>query len=213
MHMNRWMSVVTGIFTLCTALPSLAAYQYTYTSRPFEYVENSFTSGPGAGIDTSDFLKIVITTNSLFGDDFSTNEGILDNATIDFTVGDFSNRALPVTNEAPLYVYARNFVSAVDNNRLPTSWGFEYGEELNRFTDPNFQSVAYYSVEELTQFSATLISPGSNERVFGAGFYGKWTLNEVSSPVPELPASAMLLAGLSVIGIASRHKKQPSIRG
>jgi len=209
MHIKRLVLSIAVFLTMLMSLPIQAAFQYTYTSLPFEYLENSYEFSPGREITTDSFLKIVINSDSLLSPVTtpSTDE-LLAAATFDFTIGGYSNRAEADFNSGIVATDSELYLNAIDSNGLPTDWSFAFSKNVLTGPGGTFQAVSYSSISGTTQFFSTDANLRTFEEIFAAAIGGQWTLKEISSPVPELPESAMLIAGLGLIAFAQRRKSK-----
>jgi hypothetical protein len=227
MTKNLWASIFAVLITLPMSMESLAAYQYTYTtSAPFDHFHNYFMDeyyGNEADFTADNSFKLVITSENLLtvSSDYTT-EQYLAGATFDFYVGNYSLRAAEQPYPTQINdsaVFSTLSLIAVDGNGLPTEWQFsaEYFTQLGFgwYTSTKFETrnpvdnpegvadayAAYFHIKHSTGF------PYDGELVAIADS-GVWTLNEISSPVPEVPEYAMFLAGLSLIGFIGRRKSK-----
>jgi hypothetical protein len=200
--------IIAYILTyLGLGLPSYAfsAYQYTYTSNPFQYVENTFTSGADFNITNDSFLKIIVTSENPLE---TFNLEPLVKTTWDFSVEGFNNRAQPRGVYGDTQIGYDLIIERIGNDGLPNSFYINYVENYAKGPGPlDRDGIGYYADEEFAQF-AFFSNRGENfSRVFGVAGGGSWTLEQVSSPVPEVETYAMMMAGLGLIGFVKRRKR------
>ncbi|MBA3695784.1 MAG: PEP-CTERM sorting domain-containing protein [Methylotenera sp.] len=194
---------------LTTSLPHYAfsAYQYTYTSEPFQHVENDFIRGHIYNISTDSFLKIVITSDIPLTT-YMTEP--LANATYDFTLEGFNYRAKYDGTYGDTFVASDLLIRDLGADGLPTSWYLNYTETYFRSPDRQDKDmIGFYADEELTQFGLSSKVGDHVQHIYAAGGAGQWQLSHIS-PVPEPSESVMFLAGLGMLGILARRKFKQS---
>ena len=218
---SKYLSFVFAVFTMVICLPAHSAYQYTYTTTiPFDtFFQNTFTGdSEEANFTENDFIKLVITSENLLPvfPEYDPQR-YLDVATFDFYAGDFKLRAAIEGN--PQNVGETTFSSGlrlneVDSNGLPTEWGFSAGQYTNLgngyFETMSFEIRSAETVPDVIEIEEYASFYLKNNLVSGTGEIiavgsGVWTLNEISSPVPEVSESAMFLVGLSLLGFIARR--------
>jgi hypothetical protein len=207
----RYLYVVFAAFILGFCFPAQSAYQYTYTSAPFDSVDNTFIRGQIYNISTDSFLKIVITSATLLKA-FDPNP--LANATYDFNVEGFNHRVMPDTTEGNTLAKSDLIIRDIGQTGLPTSWYLAY-QQTNLFQPGNSDQIdyietRYFSDNLYTNFSYTVSQAGNVSFINAEGLPGTWTLNEINSPVPENETYALLLAGLGVVGYLVIRKRKES---
>lgn len=203
MKIIRLLSVFTSSILVLFSGSVLSAYQYTYTSQPFQYVENDFTRGHIFNISEDSFLKVVITSQiPLETWDLET----LSTATYDFTVEGFTDRARPDGTYGNQFYASDLLIQQIGDDGLPTRW---YLNLTKTITLPNdgTTSIGYYTDDFFTQFGYSETFNGVTQRIYAAGGVGSWELSQISSPVPEPQARVLFLSGLGLMAFVSRRRK------
>jgi hypothetical protein len=228
MTKNLWASIFAVLITLPMSMASEAAYQYTYTTTaPFDHFYNYHTKeyyeNEAADFTADNSFKLVITSDNLLtvSRDYTTEQYLAD-ATFDFYVGNYSLRAAEQpypTQIGDSAVFSTISLTAVDGNGLPTEWQFsaEYFTQLgfgfytstkfetrNPIDNPEGFGDAYAAYFHIHNYFGNR----ADGELVAIADSGVWTLNEISSPVPEVPEYAMFLAGLSLIGFLGRRKSK-----
>lgn len=198
---------------LMSSLTALADYRYTYTSGPVNEVSGT------PNLEPDDFMKIVIETTAApmtQGIEYRAGanpQGYFYEATyIEMSLGAFTLRS----NEVEWNVYTSFFINEYDVNGLPTNWN------MNFVSLPNgapCSGCGFFEQIQLTSYGQEGDSHNSLSRYFEnpTGFYfesaiaqgsGTWSLEQISSPVPENETYAMMFAGLGLIGFVNRKRRK-----
>lgn len=205
------LNVVYGLTGLSLALFSSfshAVYQYTYTGNTFTGTLSQYEyNAPEPYISTKEFtgeIFLQFTSPTLLTGPIDINdidsftmagERIPNYETYPEVKGSL---AYPGPFQNPTYQTTAEFdIFSVDANGLPTNWDINISGFLGytRHTYPNFSSTPF------------------SDKIYGYSEYGyEWTaeLNnnpgewKVTSVVPEPEVYAMMLAGLGLIGFATR---------
>lgn len=216
----RYLSFVFATFLLVFCNPAQSAYQYTYnTTIPFDTFSNLFEDAleEFKNFTADNSFMLTITSDNLLTPSLtrSSNE-LLALATFDFMVGNYSLRAQDTLDPdsevvpvfTPLYTSGL-FLHEVDSNGLPTKWLFNT-KVITFLTDGYYQSVEYQTSNfygpGTASFNVDYYWPIAHQEIIATSTTGVWTLNEISSPVPENEPYAMMLAGLGMVGYFGRRK-------
>lgn len=222
----RYLSFVFAVFLLGFCFPAQSAYQYTYTTTaPFDPFSNRFEDAVEEdyrNFTADNSFKLTITSNTLLTPSLtrSSNE-TLELATFDFMVGNYSLRAQDTLNPdsevvpvfVPLYTSGL-FLHEVDSSGLPTKWLFNT-KVITFLTDGYYQSVEYETTNfygpATASFNVDYYWPITHPEINATSTTGVWTLNEISSPVPENETYAMMLVGLGVLCFVGRRRNHTKI--
>ncbi|MDI1310126.1 MAG: hypothetical protein PSV17_11960 [Methylotenera sp.] len=217
--MNYKTLCVKTLACLLFLLPQyvLAAYRYTYTSSPVtDIIANDNMRGDEfKPISNNDFLTIVINSPTLLVQVIEYQSGVnpigyFENASTQISFGAYSL----TDTELEGIVFRNLFVNEYDANGLPTAWSFnlvnfpygngevpEYFRGLQLLSDGDangaYNEIFSYINVPTDEYYINAIARGT----------GKWTLEQISSTVPEVETYAMMMAGLGLIGFISRRKK------
>lgn len=196
-----------------------AGYQYTYSGNDFSYLYNlqgkgSFT---GTELNQQDGLTVVIKSNNML----SPSTDLTNDATVEFFSSDYYKKADKTDFSGPIAKLSQLEISSYDAHGLPLTWSLRYNEFTNTDLNPHYEAyegVGFSSfsdgVYQDDAASYVLVEPIKQENVFTtygqSHMVGKWTVSQYDSPVspvPELPASTMFLAGVSLLAFLAHHKK------
>lgn len=208
-------SLAVGIFSLFTSFSAYANYTYTFTTQPFDYVYNTTLEGPIAPIDTSNFLKFVITTDELLRSDrqYGTLD-ILNMGTIEASLGNLTNK-LDITDYNSTPQDIRIELTSFNQNGAPDQWNIQLLDGNVAYGQQNLELLSFYTRnyefqgDSFSQIQAAYsFEPFSY--LYAESYSGKWEISQISSPIPENETYALMLAGLGVIGIFERRKGRDS---
>jgi hypothetical protein len=208
---NKCLTLTVGAFSLFTSLSAFADYTYTFTSNPLSYLYNTFQTGQLSTLDSDDRFKFVITTEQALQTNLQYSAAdLLSMGTMEASLGKFKN-TFDLSDFNADSDSLRVDLTAFDENGTPSAWFFQLPDESFKYGKANLDTLTFYSrdYEEGGSFSQlqAMASHEPFEYLYAESIGGKWSVSEISSPVPEAPEYAMFLAGLGLIGFISRKRK------
>lgn len=196
----------------------IADYRYTFTSGPIGGIlANDNVSGNAlVPIEIDDFMTIVINTTA------APMTQLLDHPSGQAPIGSFLEATSIQMSLGSFYLDTRTavgssyrsfFISEYDTNGLPTSWMLNFVEEPYIDQPPG-------NSYELIQLNSTGVDDEVHNSIYADSntpdhlYYvvanaigsGQWTLEQISSPVPEVEPYALLVAGLGFIWFVRRRR-------
>lgn len=203
MTFKLWFASVFATLTFTLSPQALAAYEYTYTSGSNLYFESNVVSGNGLNITPDDLIKIVIRSDNLL----TPTDNLLFDASLKFSVGNYTQGAAFTEAQPPELNFTNLAISEFDNNNLPIQWAFDISRVVALAPEDN-SSYFFLSSPEFNVFSASADTPRGVFNIISTyANTGNWTLNEISSPVPEVETYAMMITGLGLMGFVARRRK------
>lgn len=207
-------------FLLVSPQYVMADYRYTFTSGPITEIiaNNNIRGNELVPIEPDDFLTIVINTTAApmtQGADYPSGSNpkgyFLEATSIEMSFGAYHLNSA----DAGYNPYTSFFINEYDASGLPTNWNFnlvtepygsagstpDYFEQLQFLSQGDggnsYNSIFTYSLTPAGEYYMNAIAAGP----------GQWTLEQISSPVPEVETYAMMMAGLGLVGFVSRRRK------